>query len=432
MRIPINLYLLTLLLIFLTSVDIGLFEGVSLMPSIRLPELVTWPLILLYLGRFGTEPRAVRAEVGSFYRHNRLFCLYVGWAGIAALAGAIFRGKFEVFWMFREMMPAVVLYFAIVTYVTNERLYQVMTVFMAGISVNVALGLLQIIFDSPRIVPLGEGVDAKMDIGGNFVSKVATGVFHHPNGLALLLLPPALLCIVRLVSGNVFHKHVPRLLVAGMLVLLLFVLAWTFAKGVFVWALVGSALIISFRFIHRRFLFFGLFVLVSTIIGITLYAATHALEYHVFGTILTRILLWAAAAVVMTQDFYVDFFGDGFSGMESASAIIASWEYPNAHNAIINQALFYGLPAMILYVAFFCSVLKKASTAMSEDSGSGKGLLLFLFVTLIALFGESFFEPSNSGITFQAHFFILAAMAQVAAREACRTHPFAAESEAYA
>jgi len=411
----LNFYKLTLFLVLVTTVDYRFFGNYPGVPSFTLTEIVSYGMLFLYLGRsLFSESSSFRDSVVCF-RKNRIVFFYFGWAALASIFGLIARSSGDGLQMFKNLFPSFIVYFFIVKYVhTMKRISALLAFYLTGIALNLFLCLSQILTDGPRPMPINDAVTSKMDFSGEVMSTLATGFFNHPNGLALLLLPAVILMVSAAVSP-ILPRTVPKALVLVLLCVTLFTLKYTYAKGVYAWVLIGCGLLFIPRRLDRWRFRIGVMTLLAGIIGLISYSLSTLLsgEDRALSTIVTRIYLLAAALDVIKNDYFVQLFGDGFKAMIIASSKIADWEYPNAHNGIVNQALFYGLPCFFFYLWTYFDTVLRLSRVIANSNGTSKALACFLFAALIALFGEYFFEPANAGVTLQSHFFILIALTTV-------------------
>jgi O-antigen ligase len=419
----INFYRLTLLLVFATTVDYRFFAGIPGIPSVTLTEIIAYPMVILYAGRELFETSIVKEEILLKYRNNRILFWYFLWAALAAIVASVFRSEPEVLKVFKNLLPSLMVYYFVSTYCNNvNRVKNLIRTYLFGIFINLMLGLSQYLTDWPRPVQMNDIVAEKMDIAGNVINRVATGLFNHPNGLAVLLLP-AIILIVALLVKNKSDNILRFPIILIYLVLIVFVLKVTYAKGVFAWAIVGIGLLfLPEKFARWRF-GLGLITLIAGITGISYFSFQKAItEGGALETIISRMMLWVAALDVIQSSNYIKIFGNGFKAMDVSSIIFADWQYPNAHNGILNQIIFYGIPAFILYLAMYVKAIKNITDAMLNSQCHLKTECLFIYSALIALFGEYFFEPANDGVVLQSHLFLLYALVQVLSKPMMRVN----------
>jgi hypothetical protein len=287
---------------------------------------------------------------------------------------------------------------------------------MLGIAVNVMLGASQAALNWPRPVELSEGALEKLDISGNIASNVATGFFNHPNGLALLLIP-AFVMLFGLFYQRIFRGLVVNFVMLCFLSLSSFALIFSQAKGAIAWIGIGVLFVILSKSVPKLRYQLGLIVLLFGIWSMSYYGYVKSIKQtNMLSTVLTRINLWQAALKVISEHHYIKFFGNGFSEMRVASFKVANWEYPNSHNGILNQILFFGFPACILYFFTYLDAIKKLQVSFSTASPYLQAINVSLCAALIALFGDYFFEPANDGVVYNIQFFVLIALANIISR----------------
>ena len=93
--------------------------------------------------------------------------------------------------------------------------------------------------------------------------------------------------------------------------------------------------------------------------------------------------------------------------MNSSFSLFA---YPidHAHNGFLNQAINYGVPAMIFFLIIVLSNLRKLAHGVGRE---GRNIIIcFLFALHVAFFGEYFFEPAQQGVSLQAMTFAIFAL----------------------
>ena len=109
--------------------------------------------------------------------------------------------------------------------------------------------------------------------------------------------------------------------------------------------------------------------------------------------------------------------------MHNASIRMAELVYSNAHNNLINQVLYFGLPALALMLLLFFATLVRLSKLIKVADGQRRTTAIVLFTSLIALFGEHFFEPVTDSVVLQAQFFMLLGLAEAMVRMAPQNQP---------
>jgi hypothetical protein len=186
----------------------------------------------------------------------------------------------------------------------------------------------------------------------------------------------------------------------------------TYSKGAFVWLAFGILMLFIPHRLDRYRLVLSVTSLFSVIISILIFSVIKFQQDPTsFGTILTRIWLWQAAVSVIFNDYFVLFWGNGFAPMLELSKVFSNIDYPNAHNILLNQVIFFGFPSLFLFMWVFFTALVKLSKHIRYSSGLVNYLGIFIFSVLLSLFGEYFFEPANEGVVLQAQYFFFIALA---------------------
>lgn len=399
-------YTLTLLATLLSTTELRL-RPVPALPSFALVELVIYPVVLCLLAEAMLRPRFA-AHLRALHRANRPLVWYVGYAALASFLG-LSRSS-DSLQACKDLVAAFGLYtMVLVTVDSHHRLLGVLLAYLGGASLHLGLAILQGEGGGPYLVPLSENIDAKLDFAGNFATNIPTGLFAHPNGLAMLLLPVTLFTAAAMWPGFGRARRFGPIM-AGTLVVTLFVLKTTYVKGALAWLAAGFVLLVLPRRLDRWRAAIAACAVVGGIAGLTWMALAAFLDgEHVFGTILSRVELWLAAIDVLRSDGFTQALGSG-NGLLAHQDLV-TFEYPNAHNAWLNQALSYGIPALVLYLAAFWVGLRSLAQQVARSPSPERSIALAALASLAALLGESFFEPTDRGVVFQAQIFLLFALA---------------------
>jgi O-antigen ligase len=182
----------------------------------------------------------------------------------------------------------------------------------------------------------------------------------------------------------------------------------TASKGALVWSLAGIFVgVASAR--HEKFRNLGLISIpwIVLVAGIN-FAAVLVLEWFdvtSLRTLLARIEFLIASANIFADHPIRAVFGGGIRYWSKYSYLLASYDYPNAHNVYLNQILMYGLVGFFLFFLFFVSVVGRSVSGKDEVRG------LFspypYIGAIFALTGSYFFEPSFSNIVQKFQFLFL-------------------------
>lgn len=407
---------LTLLLVFTSTLNIRFLKNIEGVPSFELMELVAYVILLVIFANFAIDPPLTINRIRGAYGENRGVFWYFGWTGFASSIGGLL-GSTDALRAFKDLIPCFVLYLLILICARDVKEYRaVLFSYYLGAVVNALLGVSQGVIGGPYPVPPNEGTAFKMDAEGNFVTNVATGLFTHPNALAIFMMPIGIYVIAALLF-RLYQGPFTLLLLVSMFPVFIFAMIATYAKGPIAWTLLGLALFLLPNFLKRWRFSIAICAVISGVVmmvflGIEMYEAGN----QSLGTIVGRVQLWDEALSVLAENPLVLTIGNGFGAMKSASTLHSNFEYPNAHNAFLNQAIFYGLPALILYLWILISTFKRLSKFLTLATGVQRGIGLFLYSALVALSGEYFFEPASEGVVLQSQFFLIIALSVAISR----------------
>lgn len=404
--LPTGYYQLALVAAVLATTEVRLRASASL-PSVSLLELVVVPTFLCLIAEILCRPR-LRARAGVLYARNRAVVWYGGYAAAAAFVGLLRTSN--TLQSFHDLFVVLGLYALIgLTIDDLARWRGLLAAAMTGAMINVGLGLSQVAIGGPYVVPLSKNIDAKLDLAGEAAANLPTGLFNHPNGLAMFLLPVVLFLLVAGWAGfGESLRRRPRM--AAVLAPTVLVLHMAYAKGVYAWLAVGVGFLVLPRRFDRHRVWLAVVVVIGGIATLTWYSLDAFLEGDlVFGTIVSRIELWLGTLDILGSDTFVAMFGGG--GPQLAGQTFGTFEYGNAHNAWLDQGLSYGLPALILYLAAYLTAFRSLAGWIRSEPHATRSLALATFASLTAILGESFFEPANYGTALPAQLFMLFAVA---------------------
>ncbi|PWF40435.1 O-antigen ligase family protein [Massilia glaciei] len=352
--------------------------------------LVAFALLLADAVVFGHQPARM---LESAWRSNRFAVLYFGWAGLAGFFG-IYQLSSLSFFVFRNLFPAFAAYVFLTFSVRRARdLRLLLTVFLIAAGPNLALGLSQYFFDGPFPVRMNAASAIKMDIDGTLVRSAVAGLFNHPNGLAIFLVPVLLtafgLAVSRAPTGIRLRLFAGAVLAATMLLLYL-----SKAKGAWAWSLFGIMVLLAPR-VLLAFRHAWVAHLLAVGAGIAALTTASLLIGGAFNTMLTRIELWHAATLAVGNDVFSLLFGSSQEGVWRLSTRMSSLQYTNAHNVFLNQAVYFGLPALVFYAGTFVWAVRSAQRAFAAaaDPRVAQCARIALAV-LLSMAGQYFFEPA--------------------------------------
>ena len=78
---------------------------------------------------------------------------------------------------------------------------------------------------------------------------------------------------------------------------------------------------------------------------------------------------------------------------EEFASIVASWDYPNAHNVYFNQMLLYGFLGLGLLLSFILTTVKRGIASLIDTKDPMTSSLPYL-AAVFAMTGSYFFEPA--------------------------------------
>lgn len=375
-------------------------------PASNLLELLMVVIFLFALADSAVNRYHVSSVLGAAWRSNRFVVLYAVWAMFASLVGVAYY-PLSLF-VFRNLLPAF-LFFAMATYAfrRNSDFFWALVVFVIAAAPNMVLGMSQLILGKPYPIPLNLASSVKMDVDGTFVKIAVSGLFNHPNALSVYLLPVFLVALGLLFSRirMSFWIRLGLFLGACAAAGLLFA---TKAKGSWLWVAFGMFVLLWPRAVIKSR--YGASLMGLAVVGLITAAVVGSLVHGgSLSTMLTRVLLWKSAMVTMLSEPFVAVFGSGQEAVWFASARISDLQYANAHNVFLNQAVYFGIPAAILYVACFAYAVHAAHQSYrNSDDVTVRTVAHVCMAVLCAMAGQYFFEPAaeSSGLAVEAFLFM--------------------------
>lgn len=421
------LYFLTLILTFSLTVNFRITNSTEGLPSLTIVEFLSYGMLALLLMEFAANRNFSVLFNRQYLRANLPVVLYFIWSGSAALAG-ILRST-ESLRLYKNLFPSIILFIFISMFITsNDRLKKLFAVYLLGITLNGVLGLIQVQTDSMYLVGIHDATNYKLDLEGNAASNLAMGLYPHPNGLAMFLIPGFLLAWT-IALRRPWKGIAPIAATVSLLALLSYDLVFTYAKGAYAWISIGIALTLLPRFLGQWKLLISVIVFLIGTMGLTAYTLDALSSDHTnLGTLVTRYQLWQAGLHVIQNDIFVMVFGNGYTEMFHQSRIFSNIEYANSHNALLNQVLAFGLPALVFYLWAIATAMARVSKSSNEESRIEGMCKIFLFAAIPAYVGISFLEPSNDDVVLQAQLFLLLALSYAVPNMKDQTEGHASET----
>lgn len=415
----LRLYHLTLLLVFMATLDYRFFANVAGVPSVTIFEMTAVTLLML-LGVMMLVRPSVIMPVLLVIKGERLVLYYLVWAGFSSTIWFI-NGDDASAAHLKDILPAVILFYMVATYVRSEReIHTLLKIYLIGISFHLLLGLSQIVFGGPRPLALNEGSVWKTDVYGEVLDAtfIPAGLFTHPNGYALFLIPAFLLLVALIMyKKNYFWK-----LASVCLLILLAFVAWEAqVKGMFIWISFGTLLLLLPQKYAKLRIWAGFVVLLGGIVSIIVFTLWYFGSDGTLGTMQTRYDLWEGALTLLSSDTTLIMLGGGVRGMTMLSGVYSNMEeYPSSHNTFLDQIIVFGLPALLIYANIGIKAMRISAYSARISPKAERTTPLFLHAALVALLGAFFFEPALGGTMLQAQFFLLCAMSVVIHRQSCQ------------
>lgn len=381
-------------------------------PTLAVLEAVAFLAIFIWFCDLVWSQRRVMATTMNVVREWRWVVFYFLWAWITVWVG--FSRSADNLFAFRNLFPALVIGVVTLVFVRNEGdVKRCFIAYLFGVLVNVALAVPQKIFG--RLYPnsLHEGALVKMDLAGEFVTNTPAGFFVHPNGLAVYLIPAIIFLFFGAFTGY-FRGWKARFLAGAFAICVAAVMWLTYAKGAIFWAMVGLCIAFAPRSLRRYPGWLALGAL--SVIPAILFVSTDPfhLGFKTLSSMITRFEIWGSAIAAFRDDPYILLFGNGFRTIYYKTLRLSELPYLNAHNNVLNQILFFGVPALLLYFIAMSAAFRRAGERI-RSSGDLRILTTLVGVT-VALVGAHFFEPVLDSVALQAQYYGFLALTLAACR----------------
>jgi len=412
-RFGINLYYATLGIGFFSTLEYRFSVGISTTPV----EVIAFLAMGLYLLHSLLEKHHWTQSLFACYSDNRPVFFYIFWIILAVFLGLFLRQSLTTFFLFRNLLSGFIAYLLIASHInTNKRIRYFILSYLAGSFIHLLIGVSQALTGGPQLVEENWAVGAKMDPSGGFVSgHLVRGLFNHPNGYAGFFMPILILVAAALIY-KWYESQSEKYCLILLLLMTLFSMHSTYAKGAFMWSSLGITFLLIPKILDRWRFYLGLFALVAGVSGLIIYSLNaYNSSGGALGTIETRLQLTEAALTAMQQDPYIYLFGDGQRGAFALSRYFSHIEYPNAHNGIVNIAVFYGFPALFFYLWASLKTLMNLSQIAKLYEGINRTLSIAMFSCILASLANYYFEPHTQN-PWQIQFFIFLGLSVSIAR----------------
>ncbi|RZI86201.1 MAG: O-antigen ligase family protein [Rubrivivax sp.] len=416
-----------LLMVLVISLDYRFLQGYKGAPSFTALEVMGYFTFLLFFADGIVYRNVVREVFSSIWQKNRYIILYAVWIGTLCFAN-FFRGHgFNTLSELKDLLPSFLMVVVIHAYARSPKAIEnIIKVYMVGLGINILLGVAQGLIGAPRPIPMSLGAAAKMDLNGHVMSKnMATGLFTHPNGFAMFLIPCAIL-LVLVATRKIDLGKWWRAAAWVLLPLLAFAYYRSQGKGAAAWAIMGC--IFALLPVRSRGKAFYL-MLIGMVLGVlalsagSVYLADH-FRFRSLSTMITRVQLWQSGIDALAHHWDNFFLGSAFGDVYYASYRFTGGQfpYPNTHNGILNQAVAYGVPGLILYLSLVWKAVSGLAFCPDDRLLPNRGVATFAVASIVALLSEYFFEPATEGVLLQAQFFFLLALCLVSTAKPLTYH----------
>jgi hypothetical protein len=384
-----NIDLVALLCLLL--IDVRVFQGTDLV-SFTLYELLIWGYCApIVFSTFVLAGRHLAPQPSSFLAS---IAQYIGWLAFVSILWFVFRHEPPVFQTVpqnaKNIFPALIETAFLLIRVRDIQTVTMLCNLYIGYSVLSAIvGILQFKYGAPYFRELIDGIEFKMNFEGQVITSPVVGFMYHPNIYAMAILPSVVFVALRLIN-DIRTGRISLITVASFSLLVVGLLI-SDARGSIAFSAVAILCIAFAR--HRKGLF-KLTMIVAAVVAVVLYSAQQArLGNAAASTVVGRSVLWQIAYDAMWSEVYVPFFGDGMNYTHRWNWQELGADLPTAHNGWIDQAINFGLPALVLYFRIWWRFFSVTDAAVRREFGLPQNLLDGIRCAVLAFMGVYFFEP---------------------------------------
>jgi hypothetical protein len=378
-----------IVLFVLIMADVRVFQG-SEVASFTLVELFIWgycaPVVYvrLVVGR-----ERLPTDCCAFMR---VLTSYLLWLLAVSVFWLVYKADASVLQDAKNILPvAVLVLFVFVRVRARSTISRLCNLYVVYAVAACCVGLLQYKFGAPYVRPLIAGTEYKTSLEGEVILSPVVGFSGHPNEFAMAILPAVVFAGITLMAeiGDRRRVRLGTLLImavlgAGMVL--------SQARGAMAFSAAAGLFMLTPLERSRRFLpkFIWTSVLILVLVRYGLHQAAVG-EAEGSGTVEVRYLLWQTSLAAMASDIAILLFGDGMHYVLYWSPQVAGWEFPDAHNAWIDQMLFFGTPAIVLYLLIWRQFFH--TVEFTRLPPPTRWLQDGLRAAVLALMGDYFFEP---------------------------------------
>ena len=387
--------------------DVRVFEG-STVASFTLYELFVWlycgPVVV---GNILSEARSHSLARAQFVQS---IIYYMAWILLASAFALVGRQHSDVLQQAKNIVPSLPLVaFMFIKLKRYGSIARLANLYLLYCVLTSLLCLVQLKYGGPYFRPEQENNQYKLDFSGNLASNIVLGFSFTQNNLAFAILPGMMFSAVKVFYDVRDRKWltVPALLCCALIGTALLL---SESRGAVIWFLFGFSFVIAPTGRTKSFVLKLAMVsaCIVLLVGLSLRAGTSNMS-PVENTMLARYMLWWTSFDAMVADPYVSFLGDGMNYVQRWSWMTAQWEFPDAHNGWIDQALFFGIPALLLYMLIWRRFFAIVDEAMANGviPPSARVVMDGIRASVLAYMGLAFFEPVAHAVFAVAQLFFL-------------------------
>jgi hypothetical protein len=396
-----------LVLLALILVDVRVLQGSSV-ASFTLYELFAWGYCTPFVIGHALESRRFLPAAGARFVYP--LALYLSWILLASMCALASRQHSEVLQEAKNIMPSLpVVCFLLIRLRQPETVARLANFYVLYCIADGLLALVQLKYGGPYFRSPIENNAYKLDFTGERVSNLVLGFSGTPNELGVAVLPGAMFSAIKLVHEFRVDRR-PRLLTVMCCVLTGVALTLSLSRGALIWFAFGFAFMVG-PTRHSRSVLLKLVLvagLIALVVGYGLHAAAASVDAG-SDTVEARVLLWKTSLAAMINDPYVALLGDGTAYVRTWSWQTVGWEFPDAHNGWLDQALFFGVPALLLYLPVWQRFFAITDTGVSRGAAPPRTQVLLdgIRASILSFMGLYFFEPVAHAVFPVSQLFLL-------------------------
>lgn len=357
-------------------------------------ELTAW-VILGFSQIKASQRHHLATLTRNGWASNPAVVVWFGSSLIASIVNGLIFDRWGSLQLAKDLAPGFILFLIIIAEVKTIGDWRGITRALGlGMLALGALGTSQYLIDWPYPVAVGNLALEKIDLNGVQISHMVTGLSQHPNNFGIIVAPLVAFFTVIAIRAR-------RRSALGMVSLLFAIIAvyGTVMKGAYFWIPVAVGLSLLPRHLLRtRWIVIATVITAASLIWFSLVT-----EKAPAMTMLARVLLWDSAIEnVSTAGNWL--FGGDTQKLAVDNFVRFHWEISHAHNAYVNNQLYFGIIAAAFFPLCLVNAMKScvqvARQGRPEIATAARGVLAA--TTALAGIGmlEGIAEPSRCGLYF--------------------------------